>query len=52
MCPAGVTPCPGVVVGPWAPWTPDVRGRLDGGIRTVPGGGEHVPVGGDEVPVL
>lgn len=51
-CPAGVIPCPGVVVGPWTPWTPDVRGRLDGGIRTVPGGGEDVPVGGEEVPVF
>lgn len=51
-CPAGVIPCPEVVVGPRTPCTPDVRGRLDGGTRATPGGGEEVPVGGEEVPVF
>lgn len=49
-CPAGVIPCPGVVVEPRTFCAPEVRGRLDGG--TSPGGGEEVPVGGEEVPVL
>lgn len=51
-CPAGVTPCPGVVEGPRTPCTPEVRGRLDGGISAAPGGGEDVPVGGEDVPPL
>lgn len=51
-CPAGVIPCPGVVVAPATPCTPELRARLDGGTMAAPGGGEVVPVGGEEVPVF
>lgn len=51
-CPAGVIPCPGVVVGPRTPCTPELRGRFDGGTMAAPGGGEAVPAGGEEVPVF
>lgn len=51
-CPATVTICPGVVVGPRTLCAPEVRGRLEGGTEAGPGGGEEVPVGGEEVPAF